>query len=1057
MNIQNTKTKKNQQSKQKTSNPSSPSQAGVSTSRLKDIMSCIMDAVITIRSDGIVLDYNPAAKEIFGYGPEEIVGQDVIKLMPVRTAEAHSGYIQRYIDTGRKLVVGKKREFMARHKKGHVFPIEVVITELGDDNERLFVASCRDITEQKYENADIQGQIDAISRSQCVIEFDLSGIIISANENFQHIMGYSLSEIRGKHHSMFVENKFSESSEYSDFWEVLRDGKVQAGEFVRIGKGGREVWIQASYNPIFDPSGRPYKIVKYATDITSQKLLYADFQGQIDAISKSQSIIEFDLNGKILWANEKFLELTGYVLDEIVGKHHNIFVSKEYEKSQEYSNFWKHLANGEFQAAEYRRFGKGDREVWIQGSYNPIFDPSGRPYKVVKYATDITDRVKLGVATREAEDRVNAMMKSVMDGIIAIDQNGIIHDYNPAAEEIFGYSYDEVMGKNIKMLMPDELANIHDSLIQHYVDTGKAKAVGLKREFTAKHKNGHLLPIEVAITEMRSKGERRYFVGSCRDISERKKNEKEIELKSKQLETMVEEQTVLAESASTANKMKSGFLANMSHELRTPLNVIIGVTELLQEDCEDDGLEEMEEPLDRIHRSSSHLLQLINDVLDLSKIEAGKVELHLEKFLFSNFWRDIKEAGQVLSRNNENKISFIIKDDIEFLDTDLVRLKQIMINLIGNACKFTEKGKVSVTFKKEKKKNGVAKLAFYVSDTGIGLTKEQVNSLFQEFKQADSSTTKKYGGTGLGLVISRSFAQLMGGEITVESNYGKGSVFKLELPFRAVDIELARKEVVIANSLRVVSGSIKDRKILVVDDEAASRLTVVNALSRQGYNIIEASNGTDAIRMAKELKPALITLDICMPNVSGWDVLAALKADDITKDIPVVMCSVLDRQQKGFDLGAVDHLTKPVERKLLMRTVLKHVGNIPNKQLLVVDDEKSVRQAVRRCFKNSEVNVQEASCGKAALKKIRKRIPDIMILDLMMPEMDGFELLAELRSKPETSQIPVVVATSKNLTKSERDYLEQGGVCVLQKGQNQLKDFIEHLEASVKVALSKAS
>jgi methyl-accepting chemotaxis protein len=263
---------------------------------------------------------------------------------------------------------------------------------------------------------DFKGQVDALNRSQAVIEFELDGTIISANENFCNAIGYRLEEIQGKHHSMFVEEEYRRSGEYREFWEKLNRGEFQAAQFKRIGKNAKEIWIQASYNPIFDEKGKPFKVVKYASDITNHKLQMADYQGQIQAIHKVQAVIEFTLDGVILNANENFCKTLGYQLDEIKGKHHSMFATDEYRLSSQYREFWERLKRGEFDAGRYPRYGKGGREIWIQASYNPIFDMNGRPFKVVKYATDITAAVRAEEELRSKVDQILAVVSSASSG-----------------------------------------------------------------------------------------------------------------------------------------------------------------------------------------------------------------------------------------------------------------------------------------------------------------------------------------------------------------------------------------------------------------------------------------------------------------------------------------------------------------------------------------------------------------------------------------------------------------------------------------------------------------
>lgn len=267
---------------------------------------------------------------------------------------------------------------------------------------------------------DAQATLDALDKSQAVIEFTLDGTILDANENFLEALGYTLEEIRGQSHSLFVDPDYARSLEYKQFWASLKQGNYQSAEYKRIAKGGREIWIQASYNPVFDSQGRPYKVVKYATDITEQKLRNADYEGQLNAISKAQAVIQFTLEGTIIEANENFLKAMGYTLDEIKGQHHSLFIDPDYARSNEYKQFWASLKQGIYQAAEYKRFAKGGREIWIQASYNPIFDPSGRPFKVVKYATDITKQVRQRQESEKAGNLVDNNLGKISAAIESI-------------------------------------------------------------------------------------------------------------------------------------------------------------------------------------------------------------------------------------------------------------------------------------------------------------------------------------------------------------------------------------------------------------------------------------------------------------------------------------------------------------------------------------------------------------------------------------------------------------------------------------------------------------
>ena len=368
-------------------------------------------AVIEFNMDGTIVTANENFLKTLGYSLPEIKGQH--HSMFVEASERDSAA---YREFWAKLNRGEYQaaEYKRIGKGGKEVWIQASYNPILDPNGKPFkvVKFATDITAQKIRNMEDAGKIDAILRAQAVIEFKMDGTIITANENFLKTMGYSLAEIQGKHHSMFVEPAVRESSSYREFWDSLNRGEYSAAEYKRIGKGGKEVWILASYNPILDERRKPFKVVKFATDVTQQKLSTADLAGQISAIGKSQAVIEFNMDGSIISANGNFLHTLGYSLDEIQGRHHSMFVDPAERNSAEYREFWAKLNRGEYQAAEYKRVGKGGKEVWIQASYNPILDLNGKPFKVVKYATDTTAQV----IARMKSESVRGMMESVAAG-----------------------------------------------------------------------------------------------------------------------------------------------------------------------------------------------------------------------------------------------------------------------------------------------------------------------------------------------------------------------------------------------------------------------------------------------------------------------------------------------------------------------------------------------------------------------------------------------------------------------------------------------------------------
>ncbi len=374
-------------------------------------------AVIEFGLDGTILKANDNFLKTLGYTMDEVQGRHHSMFVEPGYAQSHE-----YKEFWRKLAGGEYQaaEYKRLGKGGKEVWILASYNPIMDIKGKPFkvVKFATDVTSAKLHNADFSGQIDAIGKSQAVIEFQMDGTIVTANDNFLGAVGYSLAEVKGRHHSMFVDEKFKASLEYRDFWESLRRGQYQAAEYKRIGKGGKEIWIRASYNPILDLNGAPFKVIKYATDVTKEKLQAADFSGQIDAIGKSQAVIEFQMDGTIVTANENFLGAVGYSLAEVKGRHHSMFVDEKFKASREYRDFWANLNLGEYQAAEYKRLGKGGREVWIQASYNPILDLNGRPFKVVKYATEVTRQV----SARQEVARIVTDLASSSEELTAVSQ-----------------------------------------------------------------------------------------------------------------------------------------------------------------------------------------------------------------------------------------------------------------------------------------------------------------------------------------------------------------------------------------------------------------------------------------------------------------------------------------------------------------------------------------------------------------------------------------------------------------------------------------------------------
>jgi len=517
------------------------------------------------------------------------------------------------------------------------------------------------------------------------------------------------------------------------------------------------------------------------------------------------------------------------------------------------------------------------------------------------------------------------------------------------------------------------------------------------------------------------------------DITELKRRQEELEQASAE--------------ADRATRVKSEFLANMSHELRTPLNAIIGYSQLLQEDAEDTGNTDAIADLKKIESAGNHLLGLINGVLDLSKIEAGRMDVFHEQFDVGGLIEEVRSLVEPLAARNGNRLVVACPGDIGSIVSDQTKLKQSLLNLLSNACKFTDQGTVSLTV--ERAGEGPdALIQFTVADSGIGMTPAQLGKLFEAFSQADSSTTRRFGGTGLGLAITRSFARMLGGDVTVTSVEGEGSQFVLVLPLvqqTTSGPDVAQPAPDAGEPAGVVDSA---ATVLVVDDDPDARRIIGTHLARDGYRLVYAESGAQALELARTEHPDVITLDIMMPRTDGWSVLSSLKQEPALARIPVVLVSLVENRSLGFALGAAAVVPKPIDRETLLEHVRAQCAARAG-VVLVVEDDAATGELIERTVERLGYRTARATNGREAVDWLEANPPAALILmDLLMPEMDGFAFLNVLRERDAWRDIPVVVVSAKQLSEQERQWLGEVSQRIVAKG-----DMLADLSAAVRATL----
>ncbi len=834
------------------------------------------------------------------------------------------------------------------------------------------------VLELDSKEQELQNQITAINKATLGIEFDTKGFILSANDLFLNIMGFNSEELIGKHHKLLVPKNIDYDAEYKSFWESLNKGNSESGEFCRTSKDNKVVWLQASYNPVFDGNGKVYKIIKIGYDITELKQqrveldkLTLNLDQQVSVLNKAAIVSETDADGNIIFVNDFFCAISEYSREELIGQNHRILKSGK-QPDGLFKGMWKAISTGLVWQGEILNVSKTGNYYWVETTIMPFKNKDGKIEKYVAIRFDITKQKESEALKKQTE-------------LLLASQREL--------EE----SNTELEAQTQKLQASDEELRVQqEELLQSNKELEEKTKLVEEKNHAFNEKNNLLV---AATTDLKRK----------------------------------------ADQLSLSSKYKSEFLANMSHELRTPLNSILLLSKLLKDNLEDNLSEDQIEYSAVINKAGNSLLELINDILDLSKIESGKMDVNAETLDVNKFAGDIQSLFNPIATDKQIEFKVLVNSDCpESMYTDKMRLDQVVKNLLSNAFKFSAKGKVDLTISYNLKQDMIS---FSVVDTGIGIPKDKQALVFEAFQQADGSTKRKYGGTGLGLSISKEIAHLLGGEITLESEVGVGSNFTIIIPAN-YSIEHLKKQTkknsstlnnAIAPDLSAENQAenailveddrhdIKngDKTILIVEDDILFVKIIQNSAKSRGYKVLIAVNGNEAVELAKKHIPLGIILDLHLPKKSGWEVLKELKDFAETKHIPVHITSSNDLDIKTIrESGAIDFTSKPFSEDNIQNVFrsLEEIASKKTGKIALFSDKKEHALAMTAFLKERQIEIISFTPDHEIDPSIWDNGFDSIIIDIDSRKSKIPNLLEKLTKVVPTTLMPVIVLSNTYLS-----------------------------------------
>jgi len=771
----------------------------------------------------------------------------------------------------------------------------------------------------------------------------------------------------------------------------------------------------------------------------AQKVL-SELDEQKFALDQHAIVGITDVQGTITFANDKFSEISGYDHDELIGQNHRL-LNSGYHDADFFRQMYRTIASGKVWHGEICNRSKLGHYYWVDTTIVPFMDDNGKPQSYIAIRADITERKNTTLALARSEANARGIFETVTDGIITINTEGVVQEFNPAAARIFGYEPEEVIGQNVTILMPSSYRDMHKNGMQAYLGTSEQNIIGKTVEVEGLRKNGTRFSLELSVSEVKvDEGHR--FTAIARDITERKLAEA----------VLIEAK----EAAEEATRLKSDFLANMSHEIRTPMNGVIGMTGLLMETKLSPKQRDYAE---NTMLSAESLLTIINDILDFSKIEAGKMELEIFPFDFQALVEDVSEMIALKCREKGIEMLLRYKPGTQrYLVGDPGRIRQIILNLLSNAVKFTEKGRVLLTVESQEPVDNIATMLVHVEDTGIGIAEDKLSKIFNKFDQEDGSTTRKYGGTGLGLAISQQLCHMMQGDIAVKSEKGKGTTFSFSIKLDVVDdCEFVQPQIGDVSKLKGV-------KTLIVDDLEVARIILTEQLSELKLNLEVVSSGKQALEKLsnaiEEKDPFRIVItDFHMPEMDGEMLALEIKQQGLLENGVLIFSTSSPRKNDGRRLkkmGFDGYLTKPTHASevpqilslicrakkqgkdipLVTRHTLREVKSgvrqsikFSNANIMLTEDNPVNQMVASEYLENFGCTVTPAGNGLEALALLKNQQFDFIFMDCQMPEMDGFEATAEIRKleiKNKWRRVPIIALTANAMQGDKEKCLQAG-------------------------------